>query len=79
MVDDLEFFVLSIFVEFIVACGETNLSSQKGQFLAMSAFRFTALDQDLARVGVETRYEMLARSGGARGALVACPAGAGQS
>ena len=36
----------------------------------MSAFRFTALDQDLVQVAsAETRREMLARSGGARGTL----------
>ena len=40
MVDDLECFVLSIFVEFIVASGETSLSSQTGRFLGHSLSDF---------------------------------------
>ena len=65
MVDYSELFDLVYFAEFFMTCVETNLSFQKGQFSTMFAFRFSTLDQGLARVAsAETRRGMLAHSGG---------------
>ena len=40
MVEDLEIYVLDIFVEFLVVCGETGSCSQEGRFPVASALSF---------------------------------------